>query len=224
MTSPGTLGRTRLPAFGLLLVGCLAIAAQARANVSYSGRAFGARVKLVSPLPTPLTFSDTGPLPSTGGSLSATLLEITVEGILQSYTITASTSGAAGQAESSASQENVVVLPGESAEVTAQVVRASSQADCSGATGSSVIVGLTFGGQSIQVSGQPNQAVTIPDVATLVINEQIVTPGVPAITVNALHLTLLSGLEVILSSAHSDMSCPTPARSSTWARVKAIYR
>jgi hypothetical protein len=208
----------------LLLIGCLAITAQARADVAYSGRAFGAHVKLVSPLPTQLMFSDTGPLPSTGGSLSATLLEIALAGTLSSHTITASTSGAAGQAQSSASQEDVVVLPGESAEVTAQVVRASSEADCSSATGSSVIVGLTFGGQSISVSGQPNQTVTIPGVATLVINEQIVTPGVPAITVNALHLTLLSGLEVILSSAHSDMSCPTPTRSSTWARVKAIYR
>ena len=224
MTPLGTIGGRRLPALGLLLVGCLAIAAQVRADVSYSGRAFGARVKLVSPLPTVLMFSDTGNLPSSGGSLSATLLEIALAGTLSSHTITASTSGAAGQAQSSASQENVVALPGDPAEVTAQVVRANSQADCSGASGSSVVVGLTFGGEAISVSGQPNQTVSIPGVATLVINEQLTTPGVPAITVNALHLTLLSGLEVILSSAHSDMGCPTPARSSTWARVKAIYR
>lgn len=224
MTPMGTIGRTRLPALGLLLVGCLTVPALASAE-SYSGRAFGARVKLVNPLPTVLMFSDTGNLSSSGGALSATLLQIALAGTLTSNTVTASTSGGSGLAESRASVEDVVILPGHDAEVTAEVVRASSEAVCSGAAGSSVIVGLTFGGQAITVSGAPNQTVSIPGVATLVINEQITTPGVPAITVNALHLTLVSGLvEVIVSSAHSDMSCATPTRSTTWARVKATYR
>lgn len=224
MTHMGTIGRARVPAIGLLLVACLTIAAEASTQ-SYSGRAFGARVKLGGLVPVTLMFSDTGNLPAGGGSLSATLLQIALAGTLTSNTVTANTSGGSGLAESRASVEDVVILPGQAAEVTAEVVRASSEATCAGAAGSSVIVGLTFGGQAITVSGAPNQTVSIPGVATLVINEQLATPGVPEITVNALHLTVLSDLtEVIVSSAHSDMSCVTPTRSSTWARVKSIYR
>ena len=46
------------------------------ATVSYSGRAYGAQVILVNPQPNVLLFSDTGELPSSGGTLSATLLTI----------------------------------------------------------------------------------------------------------------------------------------------------
>jgi len=194
------------------------------AAVSYSGRAFGAKVILVNPQPNVLVFSDTGDLPAAGGSLSATLLTIALGNTLSSHTISASTSGSGGVAQSSAHQEQLVAFPGQPAQLTADVVEAHSQAVCSGAQGSSVIVNLTFGGNSVLVSGQPNQTVTIANVATLVINEQLTTPGDPNITVNALHLTLGTGEQVILSSAHSDIVCPTPTRSTSWARIKSIYR
>jgi len=48
-------------------------------------------------------------------------------------------------------------------------------------------------------------------------------PGAQDITVNALHLTLGTGEQVILSSAHSDINCVTAARSTTWSRVKQLY-
>ena len=52
----------------------------------------------------------------------------------------------------------------------------------------------------------------MPGVLTLVINEQTTSSsgGTNSITVNALHLTgvgLLNGIEVIVSSAHSDITC-----------------
>ena len=43
-------------------------------------------------------------------------------------------------------------------------------------------------------------------------------------TVNALHLLLGTGEEVILSSSHSDVACVVPIHSTTWGRIKAIYR
>jgi hypothetical protein len=192
----------------------------------YSGRAFGAKVDLLAPvLPIHLTFSDTGQLPSTGGVLNATLLSISLANTLSSQTVTAHTEGVGGVASSSAHVEQLVVLPGNAAQLTAEVVDAHSQAACSGVSGSSLIVGLVFGGTPIVVSGQPNQTVSIPGVATLVINEQIVEPNGLSITVNALHLTLLDGLtEVIISSAHSDVACVTPNKSATWGIVKQIYR
>ena len=193
------------------------------ATPTYSGRAYGAQVVLVNPAPNVLFFSDTGPLPSSGGSLSATLLTILLGTTLSSHTISASTSGSASVATSSAHQEAVVVFSGQPAQVTADVVEAHSQATCGGVSGSSVVTGLTFGGTSIAVTGQPNQTVSIGALATLVINEQIVVPGAQDITVNALHLTLGTGEQVILSSAHSDINCVTAARSTTWSRVKQLY-
>jgi hypothetical protein len=194
------------------------------ASVSYSGRAYGAQVILVTPQPNVLFFSDTGPLPASGGSLSASLLTITLGTTLSSHTISASTSGSGGVATSTAHQETVVAFAGQPAALTADVVEAHSQATCGGASGSSVVTGLTFGGNAVVVTGQPNQTVSIGVLATLVINEQIVVSGQEDITVNALHLTLGTGEQVILSSAHSDVNCVVPTHQSTWARVKHLYQ
>jgi hypothetical protein len=211
-------------AAGTVVACALALASAAWADVTYSGRAYGARVVLVNPQPNVLVFSDTGALPPSGGSLSATLLSILLGNTLSSHTITASTSGTGGVATSSAHQEMVVAFAGQPAQTTADVVEAHSQATCSGVQGSSVVTHLTFGGVAVTVTGQPNQTVVIANVATLVINEQIVVQGARDITVNALHLYLGTGEEVILSSAHSDVACPTPVRGMTWGRIKTIYR
>src|SRR5437899_3381437 len=167
----------------------------ARAAVTYSGRAYGAQVKLVNPQPNVLFFSDTGNLPPSGGSLSATLLSIALGNTLSSTTISASTQGSAGVATSTAHQENVLAFSGQPAQVTATVVESHSRATCGGVSGSSLVTGLTFGGQAVTVSGQPNQTIVISSVATLIINEQIVASSTD-ITVNALHLLLGTGEEV----------------------------
>jgi len=80
-----------------------------------------------------------------------------------------------------------------------------------------------FAGVSVVVTGAANQTVSIPGVATLVLNEQIFAAG--SITVNALRLSLASGDELTICSTHSDIECsPTPTRRGTWGAVKAIYR
>ena len=189
----------------------------------HSGRATGATVVLVNPSPNTLVFADTGELPSNGGSLSEGLVEISVGvGTLSSSTVTATTVGSGQMTTSSASQENVVVFEGQPAELTASVIRSDAVADCAGAEGSSIVTDLVFGGNSIVVTGEPNQTVTIPSVATLVINEQIPGSG-NEITVHAIHLTLGTGEEVMLSTSRAGISCPVPAESASWSRLKQRY-
>src|SRR5206468_8580670 len=121
----------------------------------------------------------------------------------------AATSGGSGVAMSSASLATVTVLPGSTAELRADFVRAESRADCSGVSGRSELVGLRFAGQEILVSGVPNQTISIPGVATLIINEQHSSQRgtLREIHVNALHLTAPGLAEVILSHAESDINC-----------------
>jgi hypothetical protein len=115
-------------------------------------------------------------------------------------------------ARSEASLAQLVLLPGQAAQVTASFVRALSEATCNGVRGATEVVDLTFGGQAITVDPfAPNQRFEIPGVATLIVNEQATSSGggVQDITVNAVHLTLATGDEVILASAHSDVQgCP----------------
>jgi hypothetical protein len=63
-------------------------------------------------------------------------------------------------------------------------------------------------GQSIVVTGQPNQTVNLP-VGTVTINEQTSSASGKDgdITVNALHVTVPGVADVIISSAHADIHC-----------------
>jgi len=209
----------------LLLIFGIAWASPAQADVTYSGRAFGAFVNVPTLGVGPQFISDTGELSPAGTPRSASFLNVAVPGVLAANLLVASTSGANGVARSRASLADVVVLPGNAAQVTASFVQAESEATCNGVRGSTEVADVTLGGQAIAVDPfAPNQTFTIPNpiggppVATLVINEQKTESGggVQDITVNALHLTLATGDEVILSSAQSDVhgcpGCPpTPA-------------
>jgi len=191
-------------------------------SCSYSGRAYGAFVNVLGF--GPMYFADTGSLPATGGTLSSVLLTVNVPGIITADHLVTNTSGMNCQANSDATVQNLIVLQGNAAQVTATTVQSTSHADCSAATGGSTILALTFGGIPVVVTGGANQTVTIPGVATLIINEEVHGSG-PDITVNALHLLLVGGTqEVIVSSSHSDIVCLTPNRPGTWGRVKALYR
>ncbi len=185
-------------------------------SFTFSGRAFAVFVDVPTLGVGPVVISDTGALPPGGGFQSNALLSVDLPPALEADVLVASTSGANGVASSSASLAEGVVLPGHPAQVTASFVRAESEVTCNDIRGQTEIVGLTFGGSNIEVTGAPNQRVDIPGVATLVINEQTVSSGggTSEITVNALHLTLFTGDEVILASARSDISgcpgCPPP--------------
>src|SRR2546422_832370 len=94
----------------------------------------------------------------------------------------------------------------------------SGEATCDGAggasaAGSSEIAGLTVNGGTINVSGRPNQSVSVGGV-TIVINEQTgsANGNQADITVNALHVTAVEPVtgqvvDVVIASAHADISC-----------------
>src|SRR5437867_5282650 len=147
----------------------------APAEVTYSGRAFGAfvNVNLLGLVVGPETLSDTGELPPSGGLQTNQLETVSVPGVLSATLMSTMTSGANGVARSEASLAELMVLPGNAAQVTASFVRAESEATCSGVRGATEGADVTFAGQSIVVDPfAPNQTFHVPGVARLVINEQ----------------------------------------------------
>ena len=202
----GVVAAASIFVFAFVLIAPSAIAWEPAPTGAYSGRAYGLWVS------TPLggsTYADTGNLPPDGGASTATLDVVSTPaaeaGVFVSWTM-----GMNGVAESFASTSDVSLIPGNPSVVTASFVSASTQATCSGGpSGSSEISDLTVMGQPVTVTGEPNEIIAVPNGFTLVINEQSVwsdTTG-SSITVNALHLWA-QGVEIVVSSAHSDISCP----------------
>jgi len=174
-------------------------------NTTFSGRAIGVSIDTAL---IDLKLADTGELPPEGGEIDATVLKVEHE-LVNAQVLLSVTTGFDNKAESEAATADVTLLPGTANAITAVLVRANSVATCDGVSGSSEIVDLRLAGQQINVSGAPNQTVSVPAVLTLVINEQINSSHdmTNEITVNALHLTLATGEEVIVSSARSDITC-----------------
>jgi len=199
----------------LLAIAGLAWAPPGQAEVTYTGRAFGAFVSVPTLGVAPMFISDTGELSPTGEPRHASLTGLAVPGIVSAELLVADTSGANGVAESSAFLAGADVLAGL---LTASAVRAESVATCNEVRGSTEVLDLRLAGQAITVDPfAPNQKfgpVTINGMtATLVINEQIPTVGSGSreITVNALHLKVegIVQAEVILSGTRADIhGCP----------------
>ena len=196
---------------GLLVLSGLAWATPARA-ASFGGEAYGAYVNLPGSLLVPgvgpLYIADTGALPTGGGWSGAALDGSTLSDVLSAETLVAATSGGVTDtggnvANSSASLGNVTLLPGQAAAVTASFVQSQTDLTALGAGGGSQINDLTFGGVPVTVTGLANQTVALPGVATLIINEQTATAQ--GLVVNALHLILATGGEIILSGASSSI-------------------
>src|SRR2546426_5612603 len=200
-----TTGRKSLTIACFLFVATALFAPLASATepTTFSGRAFAVYVQ--TPITTTLTIADTGQLPPSGGEIDATLLSVQTS-VATASVLVATTMGFDSTAESQAAIADLTLLPGSANQITADFLTSESLATCNGVSGFSDIANLQLAGTSIIVSMQANQTVTVPRVLTLVINEQIVTPG--STTVNALHLTTIDGIQVIVSSASSDISCP----------------
>jgi hypothetical protein len=151
---------------------------------------------------------DTGDLPATGGNQEATLLDANVPGLLTAEVLHATTVGQGNASRSEASVARLTLTAGGHM-IAAGFLEARATAKCTdgGATasGNSDIVDLSVDGQTIMVSGQPNQTVLLP-VGRIVINEQS-SKGSGDITVNALHVIVDGVADVIISSAHADITC-----------------
>src|SRR5256886_3933397 len=181
---------------------------------SFSGRAFV--LQATAPIVGTVTLADTGSLPSQGGELDASLLQANTP-LAQAEVLSAFTTGFGSTAQSEASVANIVLLPGNPNQITADFIRADTTATCNRVSGSSELVNLKVGSQTIVVAGTPNQTVIIPGVLTLVINEQTSSSsgGTNSITVNAIDLTTIDGIRIIISSASSDVTCVTTTATTT---------
>jgi len=175
---------------------------------SFSGQATVLRATVLG---NTVVVSDTGPLPSSGGALQASLLTVNVPGVATAEVAHATTIGQGNHSDSDASVANLnLTVAGNT--ITADLLMASAEAKCSkgapSVTGSADIVGLVVNGQAISVSGQPNQAISLP-VGEIIINEQSssVNGNTGSITVNSLHVIIPGAADVVVSSAHTDITC-----------------
>jgi hypothetical protein len=194
----------------ILVVAVVVVAAtagvtNASAATSYSGQA---RPLSVSAFGAGVSIGDTGPLPSTGGSQSASLLDLNVLGLATVGLLQGSTSGSGDQSTSSASLVSVSLpIIG----LTADVVKSQSTATCSGTTpsvsGSSELVNVTLLGLPISAP-MPNVAITLPGGISVLLNEQTssVNGNQGSLTVNAIHVTG-PGIDIVVASAESDITC-----------------
>lgn len=195
---------------------------------SYSGRAevLNATLTPLDALGRPLgtltaDLSDTQELPSTGGFQQTALLALQDPGIsglqVSGEVAGAMTAGSGNEAHSFATVAQLNLSLGGVLTVSASVLPANSDASCDTATGaystsgSSAIAAITINGKTYAIGTQPNQKIVIPDLATIVLNEQTSSPG--SITVNAVHIMLggalspLLSADVVISHAHSDITC-----------------
>src|SRR6266571_8330598 len=171
-------------------------------STTYGGRAYGVSTSI--PLIGDTTYADTGDLPASGGALFADFTPVG-DSVASATVFLSYTRGFLDAGRSEVSASDITLLPGDPFEVVASFAYAGATATCGGASGTSEIPDLTVGGVSVPVTGEPNQIYSIPGVLTLVINEQ--NGGTQDMTVNALHLTTVAGIEAVVASARSMVDC-----------------
>jgi hypothetical protein len=189
------------------------VSLRADSSPVFSGQATVVRATLTTPLgPQTVVVSDTGPLPQSGGALENSILDAGVPGLLAAEVGHASTIGQGDRSRSEASVASLTLSAGGNT-ISSDFLMANAMAVCaSGAaavSGSSDIATLTINGQTIVVSGTPNQTIGLPLGGAVIINQQT-SNGPGDITVSALHITVPGLVDVVIASAHADISCPTP--------------
>ncbi|MDX6450745.1 MAG: hypothetical protein QOH16_794 [Gaiellaceae bacterium] len=188
-----------------VVVAAVAGATNASAATSYSGQA---RPLSVSAFGAGVSIGNTGPLPSTGGSQSASLTNLSVLGLATVGLLQGTTSGSGNQSASQASLASVSVPI---AGLAADLVKSQTTATCNGTTpsvsGSSQLVNVTLLGLPISAP-TPNVAITLPGGISVLLNEQTssVSGNHGSITVNAVHVTG-PGIDIVVASAESDITC-----------------
>lgn len=169
----------------------------------------------------PITLVDTGPVDASGGHLHQSVLEYPIDGVPDATggALTAGVLHATVVAEGNKSRAEAVVadfaLKAAGQKISAEFLGARASATCSSGTAtiteSSEIVGLVVNGTPITVGSQP-QTITLGTVGSIVINEQPVASASGdsgTVTVNALHIVLIGGTDLVVASAHADITCAT---------------
>lgn len=177
----------------------------ATGSATYSGQATAITIGLLG---TPTRIAHTGALPSQGGALESSLLEIALPistlGTIGAETLHSTTIGQGNNTESESSILGLN-LSLTTVSVSASLLRSNASAICgSTPTGESEIVGLMVNGNPINITGQPNQTINLL-LGKIIINEQIVSSD--SIKVNALHVSIPGIVDIIISSAEAGITC-----------------
>lgn len=199
----------------LLVLGAVGTRQRAASAQTPVGSAEGLQVRLLSAIS--LDFARTNPLPASGAVQSANVASVGVAGLgyLTTGVITASTEGTPLNNVTNVTSLATVnglnlfppIIPGNSLLTASTVSSTTTASQFSSAVGNTTITNLMFNGSSVTVDGTVNQTVEIAGVARLVINEQ--TRSGNTLTTNALHLTVLDGLnagDVIVSQSVAGFS------------------
>ena len=172
------------------------------------------------------TVSDTGPLPSSGGTVETSLLDVSISGLLTAEVGHSVVNGQGQTTTAETSLANLdLTLPGQHITLDLLLVRAF--ATCNGGTpqtsGLMNLERLTINGNVQSVSTAPNQTVDLIDqnnnvVGRITFNEQDVSnDGTSAtITVIALHIVVNDGsADIAIGKAVAGIRCDTtPAVTS----------
>ncbi|MGQ0618554.1 MAG: choice-of-anchor P family protein [Panacagrimonas sp.] len=175
--------------------------------------------------------ADTGPLPPTGGQLTAEILNADVPLLLQSSTARARTVGAGEVSAADAILEDLDLTLGATIlggplglNLSADVIESNAIATCSASNvavvaGSSTIANLVVNGNAYPIAIDDTVVINLLGILRIYINEKIIIgndgSNVGSITVNALRVNVpdILGLlgtdlvNVILSSSHADIVC-----------------
>ena len=189
------------------------------ASTTFSGQATAVKGTVAGVAVGPL--ADTGPINPSGDTREATVLEYPISGlpdptngVLEAEVLHAAVV-AGGNSSSAEASVARFALRAAGHSIGAEFLMARASATCDGSsatvTGSSEIAGLTLDGQSVGVTGNANQRISVPGLGHIVINEQRTGSSASAnegdITVNALHLVLVGGTDLVVASAHADIAC-----------------
>lgn len=188
------------------------------ASTTFSGQATVVKGTVLGIPVGPL--ADTGPVNPSGDTLEATLLEYPVSGLpdptagaLKAEVLHA-TVVAGGNSSSADASVASFSLTAANQSIAADFLMAHASATCDGSNatiaGSAEIAGLTLNGQTIVVTGAVNQTISVPGLGRIVINEQTIGSASASdgdITVNALHIVLVGGTDLVVASAHADIAC-----------------
>jgi len=165
-----------------------------------------------------VVLSDTGNLDSTGGVKTASLLGASVDGLVAVNVMNATAIAEKDYSQAEASVGNLnLTVAGNIIGADFLVPRANAYCGRGGVevSGSSEIDGLVVNGQSIPVTGSPNQIVFLPGGVMMILNEQTssVQDQDGSITVNALHVTAPGGIDAVIGSSFAAVSDgPLPRR------------
>src|SRR5436190_16428732 len=160
----------------------------AQGTTTYSGQATALKA---TALGISITLADTGPLPSTGGSITRDLANINVAGLIMATALHSATSGSGNSSQSNTHIANLSIL----SLLKATGVSTSTTATCNGSTASTTgdtqFAMLTVAGQQI-LNANPNTAISLPGGISVIVNEQTSSGdggNTAQTTVNALHIT-----------------------------------